>query len=648
MAMIGRPAAPAPLNTGDLPDGVVTTAKIAADAIDGTKLADNAVDSEHITAAGIDTAHLGNLQVTAAKVAADVATQAELDAKDIPGITSTGSSATHLVTVAGNLAVNGSYVKFPSITTSARDELTPAAGMLIYNSTLGMTQQYTAVGWKSIDAPPAVTSISPTTQGGYTADVVVTGSNFSTGFTARFVGADNTQYTPASTVYTNATTVTLRTPATGLPASNEPYDIKITNASGLAATLENALDAGGVPAFTTSAGTLGNVWDMSRTNPALSTAAAVDPDSNPITYAVSVGALPGGLSLNTSTAAITGTATAVGSDTTTNFTISATTANGDTASRAFSITVKPPATVVFVYTGADQTFTVPAFSTGFVVKAWGAGGGRGQYSSSGGAIGGPGGFSVGAVTSTTGGTVFKVVVGRGGESNANADGTTGSSGASVDYGGGGSLHGSGTATSGRGGGLAGVFSGSGAIFTGSGALGTTVAAGAFARAVIVAGAGGSGGYNTLVGGYGGGTTGGRGGGGSGTGGYGGTQSAGGDGTQGGGCPGEDGGQLYGGFGGNPNSGGGGSGYYGGGGGTCAGSDGQGGGGSGYIGGVSSALGVTAAMTTNTSGYAAPNTGDADYQTDSSTFSGNENNGVGAQDANIHGRDGGHGLVVIKY
>jgi hypothetical protein len=54
----------------------VTTAKIAADAIDGTKLADDAVDSEHYAAASIDTAHIGDDQVTAAKVASDVATTA--------------------------------------------------------------------------------------------------------------------------------------------------------------------------------------------------------------------------------------------------------------------------------------------------------------------------------------------------------------------------------------------------------------------------------------------------------------------------------------------------------------------------------------------------------------------------------------------
>ena len=46
------------LTTTDFKDLSVTTAKIAADAIDGTKLADNAVDSEHYTDGSIDRIHL--------------------------------------------------------------------------------------------------------------------------------------------------------------------------------------------------------------------------------------------------------------------------------------------------------------------------------------------------------------------------------------------------------------------------------------------------------------------------------------------------------------------------------------------------------------------------------------------------------------
>jgi hypothetical protein len=52
-----------------LADGAVTTAKLAADAIDGTKLADNAVDSEHYTDGSIDTIHLAADAIDGTKLA---------------------------------------------------------------------------------------------------------------------------------------------------------------------------------------------------------------------------------------------------------------------------------------------------------------------------------------------------------------------------------------------------------------------------------------------------------------------------------------------------------------------------------------------------------------------------------------------------
>ena len=59
MAYLGRPGATAPLTSADIPDNSIT----------GAKIVDDAIDSEHYTAGSVDAAH----------VAADVATQAELD-----------------------------------------------------------------------------------------------------------------------------------------------------------------------------------------------------------------------------------------------------------------------------------------------------------------------------------------------------------------------------------------------------------------------------------------------------------------------------------------------------------------------------------------------------------------------------------------
>jgi len=64
----------------------------------------------------------------------------------------------------------------------------------------------------------------------------------------------------------------------------------------------------------------------------------------------------------------------------------------------------------YSYTGADQYFTVPSGITTIKVRAWGAGGGSGFV----GPVGGEGGYSE-AIFATSPGTVFTVVVGRGGQ-----------------------------------------------------------------------------------------------------------------------------------------------------------------------------------------------------------------------------------------
>lgn len=53
----------------DVGDGSITTAKLAADAVDGTKLADDAVDSEHYTDGSIDNVHLADDAVDSAEIA---------------------------------------------------------------------------------------------------------------------------------------------------------------------------------------------------------------------------------------------------------------------------------------------------------------------------------------------------------------------------------------------------------------------------------------------------------------------------------------------------------------------------------------------------------------------------------------------------
>jgi len=97
---------PAGAVVADIATGAITTAKLAADAVDGTKLADDAINSEHLTDGSIDTAHLGNLQVTAAKVAADVATTAGAQTLTNKTLTAPTLTTPALGTPASGVATN--------------------------------------------------------------------------------------------------------------------------------------------------------------------------------------------------------------------------------------------------------------------------------------------------------------------------------------------------------------------------------------------------------------------------------------------------------------------------------------------------------------------------------------------------------------
>ena len=144
------------------------------------------------------------------------------------------------------------------------------------------------------------------------------------------------------------------------------------------------------------------------------------------------------------------------------------------------------------YTGANQTFTVPAGITSITFTGWGAGGGGGAP----GGIGGGGGFISGNVTVTPG-EVLDVKVGGGGQNSGQNNGYDhgGGGGGTGIYrgatvlaiagaGGGGSGHGAGKATGGSGGGTTG---GTAQVNSGGAALGGTQSAG---------GQGTSGGANT--------------------------------------------------------------------------------------------------------------------------------------------------------
>ena len=304
-------------------------------------------------------------------------------------------------------------------TTAQRGSTT---GQLRFNTDTGLAEYYDGSAFKSIDSPPTISSISPTSLGqsvlGSSQTIVITGSSFSSTVTVKIIGNDGTEITPASTTRNSSTQITITTPTSGVTNTNEPYDIKVTNTSNLSATLVDALSINDTPVFSTASGSLGTLQDADRSASNLTAISFSDEESTP-TVSVTSGSIPTGLTLN-SNGTWSGTANVESSDQTYNFTVTATDGS-ETATRDYSITVIAPLSIDVEY---------------LVIAGGGAGGG-GHRSGGGGA----GGYRNSYASETSGrnsstetpynftntGTVITVTVGGGGAVSSAANGGTGGS-----------------------------------------------------------------------------------------------------------------------------------------------------------------------------------------------------------------------------
>lgn len=204
--------------------------------------------------------------------------------------------------------------------------------------------QVAGPGYTSLDYPGTTTALNAA--GGQT--LIINGSGYDANTTVTF---GTTSVTAISVL--SATQLSVTTPA----LANGTYDLVLGNAAGGTTTESNVIIYNATPSWTTAAGSLGSVEKDATAN---FTVTATEPDGGAITYAITSGALPTGLSLNTSSGAITGTATpSISSDTTYNFTITATDDENQTNARAFSIEVTVPLSSerfeVITYTGNGST-----------------------------------------------------------------------------------------------------------------------------------------------------------------------------------------------------------------------------------------------------------------------------------------------------
>jgi len=178
---------------------------------------------------------------------------------------------------------------------------------------------------------PTVSGISPSAIENTQTSVVITGTNFvSIPLVTAINSTTGAQFTADEVTFTSATSITAKF-TISVDAS---YKLYVENPDGNAVQTGAILTVSDAPAWQTSAGTLGTFAGGSNISTITLTA------TNSVSMAKTSGSLPGGITLNSGSGSstLTGTESGTSADTTFNFTIRATDAEGQTADRAFSLT----------------------------------------------------------------------------------------------------------------------------------------------------------------------------------------------------------------------------------------------------------------------------------------------------------------------
>lgn len=236
--------------------------------------------------------------------------------------------------LSGTLKVGA--LQAPAGTTAQRPS--GQVGQIRYNSTTGKNEMMDSEGWTTVASPPQITFVSPSTYNGEQgSSFTINGAFFDTGAAVKFITNAGTEYSAATVSRTNTSQLVATTPQ-DFTVAQEPLKVKVVNSSGLSSILDSAIDCGGVPIWTTAAGTLATVVE-DEVAPTI-TLQAGDPDAGAsISYNIITGSLPTGMSMTTG-GIITGTPNANGTYSTSvthNFDIAAVDNAGNQTIRSFNI-----------------------------------------------------------------------------------------------------------------------------------------------------------------------------------------------------------------------------------------------------------------------------------------------------------------------
>ena len=233
------------------------------------------------------------------------------------------------------LGDSGDTVNLPSGSSLTLPNTSVANAALQGSGQITINGQAVALGGSvtiATESRPTFTSITPSTiENTQTTCVIAGGSFVSVPLVTAINNSTGAQVVADEVTFNSASQITVKFT---LPVDGT-YKLYIENPDGNAVQTNAVLTVSDAPAWVTSAGSLGSFAGGASFGTITLTA------TNSVSMAKTSGTFPGGMTLNSGSGSstLTGTESGATQDTTYSFTIRATDAEGQTADRAFTITV---------------------------------------------------------------------------------------------------------------------------------------------------------------------------------------------------------------------------------------------------------------------------------------------------------------------